>query len=124
MRLKTVTFLSSMYMYMCPCSLTLTYPIFICNVDISPLANKVVHCVHMASFSCNVQGSALMGERNKYSLCYCCLKYSLCVVVPDEICYCKYSLCHCLPDEITQILCIRMKKLQESNSYTLYSSLR
>jgi len=32
-----------------------TYSMFICYVDISFFANKVFHCVCMASFSCQVQ---------------------------------------------------------------------
>ena len=40
------------------------YPIIISDVDISFFLNKVLHCVFVTFFSCQVQGSDLM-EREK-----------------------------------------------------------
>ena len=42
-----------------------TYPILVTNVDFSSFLNKAVHCVLVASFSCQMQWSPLM-ERPKF----------------------------------------------------------
>ena len=42
------------------CIVTYNYPIIVLNVDVSSLANKVVHYFDMAIFNCQVEGSHLM----------------------------------------------------------------
>ena len=42
-----------------------TYPSFIFDADVSSFLNKTFHCVVTDFASCNMQGSPLIGERNK-----------------------------------------------------------
>ena len=41
------------------------YPGFIFDVDVSSFLDKAFHCVVTAFASCNMQGSSLIGKKNK-----------------------------------------------------------
>ena len=67
---------------------TYTHPIFIFECDISSIHTKISHCVFIAFFSCNVQGSFLK-EKGTDQYCNVKLTLLLCkIVLPTNYCVC------------------------------------
>ena len=52
------------------CIIKHAYPILVTNVDFSSFLNKAVHCVLVASFSCQMQWSPLMERQNSVNWSY------------------------------------------------------
>ena len=71
---------------------TYTHPIFIFECDISSIHTKISHCVFIAFFSCNVQGSFLK-EKGTDQNCNVKLTLLLCtIVLPTNYCVCGISI--------------------------------
>ena len=66
-----------------------TYPFLIFDVHVSSFLNKAFHCVVTTFAGCNMQGSLLIGESNKFEGSICNARHCDFKLTDFHICQCR-----------------------------------